>query len=136
MRVRATKRQRNECPEEVRAFIPGDGARVTIGKEYEVHCISVFNGFVDLQIVDDLGYPSWCPLVLFELTHGKLPADWQSSSTLDSDSRGGASMAIGPEFVVKDEASIQAMMELDADQIDRFWKRVDSLQAANAALQD
>lgn len=136
MRVRAAKRHRSECPEEIRAFIPGDGAYVTIGKEYEVHCLSIFKGLVDLQIVDDLGYPAWYPLVLFEVTDGTLPNDWQCRCFTNNEAPGGASMAIGPEFVVKDEASLQAMIELDADQVDRFWKRVDSLQATNTALQD
>jgi len=131
MRVRAIKRQRSECPEEVRPFIPGDGACITIGKEYDVHCISQFKGLVDLQIVDDLGYPAWYPLVLFEVTDGTLPSDWQCRCSTSDEEQRGVSMAIGPEFVVKDEASIQAMIELDAEQVDRFWKRVDSLTAGD-----
>ena len=134
MRVRATKRQRGECPEEVRAFIPADGAYVTIGKEYEVHCLLMFNGLVDLQIVDDLGYPAWYPAVLFEVTDVHLPDDWQCRFSTNNETHGGVAMAIGPEFIVKDEASIQAMIELESDQVDRFWKRIERLSSKNEHL--
>ncbi len=36
-------------------------------------------------------------------------------------------MVIGPEFVARDQAAYRAMVELEADQVGRFWKRVDLL---------
>ncbi len=123
MIVCAILRLRDECDEEVRQFIPAEGVAITIGNEYEVHCVSFFNDLLEYQIVDDLGYPTWCPHVLFNVTDRRLPTDWQINCSTN-DRR--VSFAIGPEFVVQNEASIQAMIELDADQVDRFWRRLDS----------
>lgn len=126
MKVRAIRRQRSECPDEARRFIPGDGAFVTIGEEYPVYALSVFDGVVALQIVDDLRCPAWYPFVLFELLDHELPRDWQCALFPHDDLRGCA-MVIGPEFVARDQAAYRAMVELEADQVGRFWKRVDLL---------
>ena len=126
MRVRATKRERDECLDEVRLFIPGDGASVTVGKVYEVHAISVFGGNVLVQIVDDLRFPVWYPSVLFEVVNRDLPSDWQCNSFAQISMQKHI-VVFGPEFVVQNEAAYNAMVELDADQVDLFWKRVDLL---------
>ena len=40
-------------------------------------------------------------------------------------------MIIGPDFIAKDKESYIAMVELQADQVDRFWKRIDALEKAS-----
>ncbi|MBR9803381.1 hypothetical protein GYB59_17580 [bacterium] len=143
MRIRATKRHRSEIAEPFRPFIP-DPANVTIGKDYEVHGIVFYNwgeylqpqqfvqmpGIADLQIVDDLGYPAWYPCCLFEIVDGAFPSDWQSNLFSHNDIQG-PMVVIGPEFLVRSEEAYQAMVELDADQVDRFWKRLDSVSTAD-----
>ncbi len=38
-------------------------------------------------------------------------------------------LLLGPDFVAKDQAAHASMAELEADQVDRFWKRIESLRA-------
>lgn len=139
MKVRATKRHRSEVAEHLRCLFQ-DPARVTIGSVYDVHAIVFYNwvwyfqphhpvqmpGSAELQLIDDLGYPSWYPSVLFEVVDGKLPSDWKCNVFPHNDMQGPV-MVIGPDFLVQNEAAYTAMVELEADQVDRFWKRVDSL---------
>lgn len=37
---------------------------------------------------------------------------------------------LGPEFIVRDAESRDAMVELEADQVDLFWKRIDAIEKA------
>jgi hypothetical protein len=98
---------------------------VTVAKEYDVHAIAVFNGIVFVQTVDDLGYPSWSPDVIFDVSDHSIPSDW-ICSLLANQSSDDASLLLGPEFVAKDQASYEAMVEMDAEKVDQFWKRLDA----------
>lgn len=35
-------------------------------------------------------------------------------------------MILGPSFVARHEASYSSMVELDPEQVDRFWQRVEA----------
>jgi hypothetical protein len=108
---------------------------VTAGREYDVHAISLFDGILHLQIVDDLRYPAWYPSLIFDVTDGLLPADWKCK--LFSQSSGnGLVMLLGPDFVIRDEESYASMVELDADQVDRFWKRIQKMESEKSDFQD
>jgi hypothetical protein len=100
---------------------------VTEGKEYDVYAIAVFNGVVLLQTVDDLGYPAWTPHVIFDVSDSSVPRDW-ICNVLPEQAEDDVSMLIGPEFLAKDLPSYVAMVELEADQVDRFWKRSDAMK--------
>ena len=97
----------------------------TVGKEYEVHAVAVSDGIPFLQFVDDQGYPAWIPSLVFDLADTAIPTDWICNPISTND--GGSLVLLGPDFIAKDEDSYAAMVELHADQVDRFWKRVDSL---------
>jgi hypothetical protein len=125
MRVRPVTIQAVDIPPNIEPFTRQ--RFITVGKEYAVHAVAVLtNGVAFLQFVDDLGYPAWQPYILFEVVDMSLPADWRCNCLKTRD--GGNAMFLGPDFVVRDEQSYQAMVELDADQVDRFWKRIDSLR--------
>lgn len=125
MKIRAREIGTFNCPPEIEPYLGQGQTFVTAGKEYEVQSISLFNGIVSLQIVDDIDYPAWYPFVLFEIVEGSLPSDWQCRLFPNNDITG-VTMILGPEFIVKDEAAYEAMVELDPDQVDRFWKRVNA----------
>jgi hypothetical protein len=127
MRARARPAGRIQIPPKIEPYTRQ--RFVTAGKEYEIHAIQVnSDGVPFFQFVDDLGYPAWQPYLLFDVMDTSLPGDWHCNAF--SDCEGGTLLAIGPDFVVKDETVLADMVQLDADQVDRFWKRVDSLEVA------
>jgi hypothetical protein len=123
MRVLAREVDWSQIPPEITPYTKESQTFLTVGREYEVHAVAVFRGFVSLQIVDDLKYPSWRASWLFDVADHSIPSDWICTFLHDE-----PSMLLGPEFVVKDEESYGAMVELEAEQVDRFWKRVESTQ--------
>lgn len=118
MRVRARATDRAAAPEPVRPYL-GAAPAVTTGKEYEVHAAAVFEGLFLLQIVDDSQYPSWKPAWLFEVLDPAMPSDWICSCFPDE-----PSVVLGPWFIARSLEAYQAMVELEPEQVDRFWKRV------------
>ncbi|WP_437779222.1 hypothetical protein [Sorangium sp. So ce1097] len=94
---------------------------LTVGREYEVQAVAVFRGFPVLQVVDDLGGSSWRASWLFDVVERSIPTDWICNILHEE-----PAMLLGPEFVAKDEDSYGAMVELEAEQVDRFWKRVNA----------
>lgn len=126
MKLRAIRKHRHECPESVRPLIAESGAFVAIGSQYDVHAIAVFDGITYVQIVDDVGYPAWLPDALFEVVESSLSKDW-ICNLFPSNSHSELKVLIGPMFVAESDDAYQAMVELDADQVDRFWKRIESL---------
>lgn len=124
MKVCAVTIQTSDIPANIEPFTRQ--RFVTVGKEYDVHAVSVLNDGVPFyQFINDLGYPAWQPYIIFKIMDMTLPPDWRCNCVGTSD--GGIALLVGPEFVVQDEQSYNDMVESNADQIDRFWKRIDSL---------
>jgi hypothetical protein len=126
MRVRARKIQANELSPRIQGYIGQNQQFLTHANEYEVHAMSFFDGLLFLQIIDDTRFPAWVPSSLFEQADTSIPSDWKCTMFPRSTEKG-ILMLLGPDFIVRDEKSYQEMVELDADQVDRFWKRIDSL---------
>ena len=123
MRVQASVVDYSECPEQVKPYVKPDQVFVTIGKQYEIHGIALFGCVLMLNIVDDLGYPNWNPSWLFDVVELTLPHDWECNLF-----KGDLGMVLGPEFVARDEGAYSRMVELDAEQVERFWKRLDEVK--------
>jgi hypothetical protein len=124
MKVRAVAVQTTDIPANIEPFTRQ--RFITVGKEYVVHAVSVLNdGIPFVQFVDDIGYPAWQPYLLFNVVDTFLPSDWRCNCVRTSE--GASALLLGPEFVVRDEQSYQGMVELYAEQVDRFWKRINSL---------
>lgn len=126
MKVRPIRSSVDDCPNDVRPFLSAN-VPVTASKEYEVHALTTFNGVALLQIVDDLQYPSWQPAWLFKVIDTVLPSDWICNVFNDGN------VILGPSFIAQDEASYMSMVELDSDQVDRFWSRIESVSSKNAS---
>lgn len=112
------------CPPRVAFFVKPEQVHVTPGREYVVHALAVYEGVLFLQIVDDLGYPSWKPMWLFNASGGVLPRDWICSSFPEEEPQ----LIVGPDFIARDQSAYSRMVELDAEQVDRFWRRLDALK--------
>ena len=122
MRVRAIRNKYVDCPAAIAAFgSPQSDTNITVGKEYEVHALSVFKGVVFLQIVCDVNIPIWKPAWFFEVCDATVPSDWICSLP-----GGDLQMVLGPDFVAVDESSYNRMVELDSESVTAFWRRVDA----------
>ncbi|GAB6166136.1 hypothetical protein JCM19992_21360 [Thermostilla marina] len=127
MRVRAKFPDQLVIPPEIEPYCRQ--RFITGGKEYEVHAIYCVDGLIFLQYVDDLGYPSFHPSILFDVVDTSILSDWVCN-VFAPEPDFGAVLALGPEFVVKTKGALQAMIEHEADQVDLFWKRIESIEKA------
>src|SRR5690242_1695146 len=123
MRVLVRDVDWEQCPSKIAPYVKKSQTFVTVNREYEVHAVAVFNGLQNLLIVNDIGYPSWEKSWLFDVVDSSVPHDWICSLLHDE-----PALLLGPEFLAKDADSYSAMVELEAEQVDRFWRRVESLQ--------
>jgi hypothetical protein len=98
---------------------------VTVGKEYEVQamCTGGTRGIALVQIADDLGYPAWLPTWLFDVEDRSLPEDWTCNFFRDADY-----VVLGPDFITRDEASYNDMVEHVPELVERFWARIHARQ--------
>lgn len=104
---------------------------IKVGQLYDVHAVAVFDGCPMLQIVDDIRYPAWYPAWLFDVVEPSIPDDWVCKVFREE-----PSLVLGPEFIAKSIDSYADMVELVPDQVDRFWKRVFSLDSEHHRSED
>jgi len=95
---------------------------VTPGRKYAVFALAVFKGRITLQVVDDLKYPAWLPAWLFDVVDAAVSSDWICNIFRDD-----PVLVAGPAFVAEDQAAHARMVELEANEVDLFWKRVQAL---------
>jgi hypothetical protein len=110
----------HDCPPRVARFSTPGQVFITPGTEYAVHALAIFEGDLAFQIVDDLRYPAWVSSWFFEVRDPSIPSDWICNAFHDE-----PLLVIGPDFIARDRESYGAMVELDAEQVDRFWKRAE-----------
>ena len=119
MKVNATRNKFIGCPPAIAAFgSPKSDTNITIGKEYVVFALSVFNGVVCLQIICDADIIAWLPAWFFEVCDTSLPSDWVCNFTGSN-----LQMIIGPKFVAANESSYNRMVELDSKSVEEFWQQ-------------
>ena len=121
MIVRAIADSLKDAPEEVfrvghtRASV----LHISKDKEYVVYAVSLFKGLLYYQIVDDTGIISWRLYCVFTVVDRALPPDWECNVF-----PGSVRLVMGPAFICESEAAYSAMVELEPDQVERFWQRV------------
>jgi hypothetical protein len=121
MRARAIRNQFVGCPPTVAAFgSPQSDTSITVGKEYEVHALSVYQGVVGVLIVCDANIPTWLPGWFFKVCEASVPDDWVCNLPSES-----LQMIVGPAFIAADETSYSRMVELHSESVATFWRRVD-----------
>jgi hypothetical protein len=131
MKVRARNVAEVEIPERIEPYTRQ--AFTTIGKEYEVYAVAVSSDICFILVVNDIDYPGWLPAVLVELADPSLPSDWVCNPILKAN--GSCLFLMGPEFIAKSQEAYEQMVESDADQVDRFWKRVARLEETRSIEQ-
>jgi hypothetical protein len=107
------------CPSEAVFATPAQ-VFLSTGKEYDVHAVSVYNGIVFLQIVDDGQMPELLPRSLFEVVDSSVPDDWICNAFPE----GPVQLLLGPAFFADSPASYDGMIDRDAKQVGAFWQRV------------
>ena len=120
MRVIAIRDNYEGCPDELK--LPGSSIKtivhLTIEKEYEVCSISVFDGVLSLQVVDDTEQPSWEPAWFFKMVQSSIPSDWICNIWDNS-----VQMVMGPTFIASDLKSYEEMIQLYPESVRKFWER-------------
>lgn len=127
MRIKAIRDSFVGAPAAVAACgSPESDTEITLGKEYTVHAVSVFEGVVFVQLVNDVNIISWLPSWFFELSEATVPNDWICSLP-----GGILQLVLGPMFVASDESSYNRMVELDPESVAAFWERADAITETN-----
>lgn len=126
MKVECRSTDLSQCPPHIEPY--ARDTNVTMGREYPVHAIAVYEGVVSYLLIDDLNYPSWTPAWLFTTTDLAMPGDWICNAF-----PGGPELVIGPSFLAESQDAYATMVELDAAQVDRLRQRVVTLQATGSA---
>lgn len=125
MRVVARRYDRSDVPSAIAPFETPGQVFLTVGREYAVHALTVFQGHVSLQVVDDHSYPAWHAAWLFDVVDPSISDDWIVSTL-----RAEPSLVVGPSFLAHDLESYCNMVLLEPEAVHQFWKRIDSLEAA------
>jgi hypothetical protein len=107
-------------PEEAVHATPGQ-VFVSNGREYVVHCVSVYNNITFVQIVDDVQTPIFLPRVLFDVVDPSVPGDWICNVFAE----GPVQMVLGPPHTAASLQAYVSMVDQDASQVERFWRRIE-----------
>ncbi len=102
-------------------------SNISIGKEYEVYAVAVFQCRVSFQIINDIDHVDWLPAWFFTLIDQTVPSDWVCFSQEDE-----LSLVLGPDFVAATEASYNSMVELELEPVAQFWRRVKALEESQS----
>lgn len=100
-------------------FSPHSKVSLSIGTSYSVHAVSVYEGVVFFQIVDDKEFVMWLPAWLFALTEWDVPSDWICNVFA-----GDPELVMGPDFVASSLAAYSSMVDLLPESEEMFWKRI------------
>lgn len=122
MRARAIDVDWTHLPSDVAPFISESQTFVTVGKEYEVHAVSVYRHVVFLLIVDDLNATVFVPALIFEILCQDMPADWICGVITKS----GVDVVVGPDFVARDLDAYCSMVDMESDSVDNLWRRIEA----------
>ena len=117
MRLRARNVTASESPANIRLYL--GQSFIAPGKEYDAQALAVFEGVTVVQVVDDIDIPSWRPAWLFDVVDPSPADDWVINLF-----HGEPSLVMGPDFIARDQESYRAMVELEEEQVERFWKRI------------
>ncbi len=101
-------------------FTPRSKINLTPGREYEVFSISGWREENYYCVILDVNIPSWIPSTVFETVDKRLPEDWTRTEL-----EGELKLLLGPEELVKDEASYNSLVNLETDAVTRFWQYVE-----------
>lgn len=122
MKVRAIRNSFVDAPPHVaKKGFPRTQTHLTVGKEYDVYAMSFYEGCLSLLVIADHGHESFRPSWFFEIVERTLPADWQVNLFDDGNYLQGL---IGPEFIVRDGESYDALINEEPKAVEKMLKYV------------
>jgi hypothetical protein len=119
MKVRCRCVDVESAPKALAPFMTPGQVFVTGGAIYTVYAMALFSSQLILQVVDDLRFPTWLPAWLFEVEDSSLPGNWVCTLSTEE-----PSMIQGPRFIAESRDSYSRMVELEDEQVQRFWDYV------------
>lgn len=121
MRVKGRRIELQRLPAEVAVYATPGQVFVSPGKEYVVYTVSVYDNITFVQVVDDKHTPIFLPRTIFEVTDATVPTDWICTVLAE----GPVQLILGPPHVAIDVDAYTSMVDQDASQVERFWRRID-----------
>ncbi|MCC8250036.1 hypothetical protein [Saccharothrix luteola] len=58
-------------------YSPATEFHLTVGGEYDVHAMALWESGLVIMVVDDTGLPRWQPVELFSIVDRRIPAQWE-----------------------------------------------------------
>lgn len=101
-------------------YTPQSNFTVSIGREYRVYAMSLWQGVIFVLLKDDTGLPNWFPIPLFTVTDSRLPENWLFSSHNGDESRLRALW--GYDKLVTDVAHYDLLIERDPEALKIFYE--------------
>jgi hypothetical protein len=93
---------------------------ISIGEEYNVFGMALWQGVILLLLADDYHLPNWVPAQLFSVTDSRLPADWLF---LQSDKEGEMLQALwGYERLITDASHYAGLIERESEALQFFYQ--------------
>ena len=117
MKAIAIELQAQDLPPALRPFVPQKQPFLTLGRQYVIYAVSIYQSAPFVLIIDDSDLPVFKSASLFQLVTRGIPRDWICNINLGS----GVDLVLGPEFLARDLDSYNRMIDQDAAQISRFW---------------
>ena len=101
---------------------------VSIGKEYWVFAMAVFQSVLILLLIDDTNKPNWYGIELFSVTDSQVPTNWLFSTSIANDH--GVEAIWGYERLISDPEHYGALIERDPSALEVFAE--EKLRVADA----
>jgi hypothetical protein len=102
-------------------YSPATIFHLTVGREYEVYAMALWESGLVVLVVDDTGLPRWQPVELFDITDHSVPVDWE----FDLGARGDLVKALwGYSTLIRDPHHHDSLSELAPRALEVFWSEV------------
>lgn len=113
-------------PESRRRFM--NQVRLTPGRRYEVHGISVFEQTAFVLVMDDIDTDAFCPSAAFRVVDATIPQGWVCTP-----SDGAVQLVLGPPFLAASVETYDTFVDhSDRDQLNEFWQHLDARRRVDA----
>jgi hypothetical protein len=93
---------------------------LTIGKEYSVFAMALWNSVLIFLLLDETGKPNWYSIELFSIDDGRLPANWFFSRSIANDH--GIEAIWGYQRIAVAPGHYEALIERDENSMKAFFE--------------
>ncbi|QOK94357.1 hypothetical protein HF908_23540 (plasmid) [Ralstonia pseudosolanacearum] len=101
-------------------YTPQSSFTVSVGREYRVFAMALWQGVMLLLLADDHHLPNWFPMCLFSVSDSRLPDEWSFCST---ESNEGELQALwGYEQLIADTTHYDGLLEREPEALRYFYE--------------